>query len=130
MQRVRERMRGIQVEKAIGERAELTTRRDEARERREQLAIELREVRGESGTRVEDEARELDDEIESLEAQLEVKVRSHRRRAACEGGGVEGGWRRPLLSLTEADSASRPWPRAPLATWPLGRHVPHSPRGL
>ncbi|KAL1495803.1 hypothetical protein AB1Y20_016664 [Prymnesium parvum] len=69
--RVKERTRGMQVERAIVERAELAARRDEARERREQVELRLREAATEA---LEAEAQELDDEIESLEAQLEVKA--------------------------------------------------------
>lgn len=74
-QRVRERLRGMQLERAMVERDELASRRDGARERREAMELQLHRMRGdgEGAEAMESETRELDDEIESLEAQLEVK---------------------------------------------------------
>ena len=77
--RLRERTRGVELERTAQQRAELAARRDAARERKALLESEGNDA----------EAREIDDEIESLEAQLEVKAARIEHEAG--GAGREGG---------------------------------------
>ena len=82
--RLKERSAARELERAVRERAELAALRDGAKERRELLLLEMRSSGGAAGgagaaAAHEAELREIDDEAESLEAQLEVKsARSNR----------------------------------------------------
>ena len=76
--RLKERSAARELERAVRERAELAALRDGAKERRELLLLEMRSSGGAAGgadaaAAHEAELREIDDEAESLEAQLEVK---------------------------------------------------------
>ena len=71
--RLKERSAARELERAVRERAELAALRDGAKERREMLLLEMRSGGGAGAAAHEAELRELDDEAESLEAQLEVK---------------------------------------------------------
>ena len=90
--RLKERSAARELERAVRERAELAALRDGAKERRELLLLEMRSggtaggaaaggaaAGGAAAAAHEAELREIDDEAESLEAQLEVKsARSNR----------------------------------------------------
>ena len=75
--RLKERSAARELERAVRERAKLAALRDGAKERRELLLLEMRSGGGAAGgagaAAHEAELREIDDEAESLEAQLEVK---------------------------------------------------------
>ena len=77
--RLKERSAARELERAVRERAELAALRDGAKERREMLLLEMRSGGGAGAAAHEAEQREIDDEAESLEAQLEVmtSARSH-----------------------------------------------------
>jgi len=73
--RLKERSAARELERAVRERAELAALRDGAKERRELLLLEMRSggaAGGAGAAAHEAELREIDDEAESLEAQLEV----------------------------------------------------------